>query len=249
MVRVASAGQKPYLTDAIESGQSAKARLDGFLEQLKVRDPAKHQQVVDDLNDTRDEWQRQRDRVEQDRAREKQAKIDEQAAQAAADKAAEAEFAAQDTGHYDDGHNFGWQEPAREKRSKKVVFALIGGVAAIVAAASIAIASAGGSSSKKVATQNSEFDVPVIEQSSASEAVAFPNDTAFQFCIQIAPHGGSTDLKPALTLSNPVPGAYTGTFGQGPNGPVSGTGQETGPSNVIVFTFPITSSVCTTNSR
>ena len=59
--------------------------------------------------------------------------------------------------------------------------------------------------------------------------------------MQVTPDGGETDLQPMFTLSNAIPGTYTATIQQAPDGPVSGTGTQYQPgSSVITFVIPIT---------
>ena len=140
-----------------------------------------------------------------------------------------------DTGHYDDGHAFGWG-------TKKKVAVAGGIVAAVLAAAAAAIAFAGGGG-KSSSAKSDASGAPVIESSSSTssssslEVVTLPLNTVLAGCIAIDPQGNTTVLHPGFLVANPEPGQYTATFATGPTGAVQGVGTAAG--NLVVANVTI----------
>ena len=134
-----------------------------------------------------------------------------------------------DTGYYDDGHAFGWST------KKKAVVA--GGIVAFVLAAGAAVAalSGGGSSKPSSAGVSSAPEAKSsdsVQSSTNLEVASLPSNTVLAGCIAIDPQGGTTVLHEAFLLSNPNAGTYTATFAKGPTGSVSGTGAAS--ENLVV---------------
>jgi hypothetical protein len=152
--------------------------------------------------------------------------------------------AAPDTGHYDDGHAFGWGKPVSGPEMdhyggqsfgwgpKKKAAVLVIGLAGVMAAVAGAFA-VFGSKDKPASPAAASTDAPPTTASGATTTStpttgALPTNTAVVGCIAIDPQGSTTVLHEAFLLTNPQPGAYTAVFAQGPTGSVTGTGEATG---------------------
>ena len=144
-----------------------------------------------------------------------------------------------ETGHYDDGHAFGWNT----KKKAAVLVIGLGSVAAAVAGAFAVFGSGNKTTSvpTAAATSTAPTSTAAPQPSTTMPTTgALPTNTAVAGCIAIDPQGSVTVLHQAFLLTNPLPGKYTATFASGPTGAVSGSGEAKLGTNLVETAVTIT---------